>query len=120
MWMHALFVDSSVAASLGANYVFFRLLYPVFYSAYGYEGKFNIPGEMSTQPNYMVLLYFQVSLLLWALDYGSLYSMLNGLPGSIISQTLVMFIGALLNMVLGWNFPTGKLCAKLNNECNPN
>lgn len=119
LWMHAIFVDASVATSLGANYVFFRMLYPVFYSAFGYDGSFNITGEISTQPNYMVLLYFQVSLFMWACDYGSFYEVLMGLPGGILTRTVVFFVGALVNMIIGWKIPTGALCARMNNACNP-
>ena len=117
MWMHAAFVDASTSATLGANYVFFRMLYSVFYSMYG---QFTILGELSTQPNYICLVYYQLSLLFWAMDWGSFHDLLLSVPGSFIGLTAFFFVAAILNMMVLWNFPTGYICAKMNNAANPN
>lgn len=58
MWLEAIFVNPLTATRLGWIYVFFRYLYPVFY---GWYGQFTVLIEIATQPNYVIIAYYWVT-----------------------------------------------------------
>jgi len=55
LWLEAIFVNPRIATILGWIYVVFRFLYPVFFGMYG---TFTVLVEASTQPNYIIINYF--------------------------------------------------------------
>jgi len=58
LWMQAIFVNPKIAALLGWVYVVFRFLYCPFW---GMLGHFQLLVEIATQPNYVVNMFFLVS-----------------------------------------------------------
>jgi len=60
LWLEAVFVNPRIATILGWIYVVFRFFYPVFFGMYG---TFTVLVEASTQPNYIVIFYFLLTVL---------------------------------------------------------
>jgi hypothetical protein len=58
LWMQAIFVNPRIATLLGWIYVVFRFLYCPFW---GMLGHFTLLVEIATQPNYIIILYYLVS-----------------------------------------------------------
>lgn len=58
LWAEAVFVNPLTAQRLGWIYVIFRYFYPIFF---GWYGQFTAAVEASTQPNYIVIMYFLVT-----------------------------------------------------------
>lgn len=58
LWMEGLLVNSRTATILGWIYVVTRFLYAPLYAFYG---QFTVLIELSTQPNYVVITYFLVT-----------------------------------------------------------
>lgn len=104
----AAFVDEATATSLGIYYVLFRALYGVAFTWYGH---FNMLCEVCTQPNYMVIHYFMLSVLCDAIGHPLTMRSFPALFG------LFLAIG-FAYIFLFWNFPTGYLMAYLNNRAN--
>jgi len=112
LWLHAVFVDPHRSASLGWFWLFFRLLFPILWSA---KGAWNVLIEISTQPNYAICSYFLVALaykaisgsILLGSDATSLQVFLYCVGATMVVHAIVMPAGFLLTQITKQGF-TGK------------
>jgi len=71
--------------------------------------------EFVTMPNYMVLFYFDLSVLVYCCGYGGILDLIGQ---NIILWYPVVLVGSVMWMMVGWTLPTGKLAATLNLKAN--
>ena len=91
LWMCACLVSPSMATWLGGTAVFFRALFPIFWSM-GAGGNWNIRVELSTQPYYVCVLGMFGATLIWGLTgYNVSELPLGQLGGVIIGSYLALF-----------------------------
>jgi len=97
MWLHAIFVNPSQAQLLGWLYILFRAPYVIFY---GFYGTFNTLCELSTQANYIIVVYLSFAVMVKCLSGNDLYTKVHEKsPWLMILVFIAMWI--LQNLVLG-------------------
>jgi len=94
MWLHALFVNPRTSVVLGSMYVVFRYLYTIFW---GMFGVFNTLIELSTQQNYVVVIYFAVAIVVKYFGSDLHTAVSDVWPGLMV---LVMIGCAVLNLMI--------------------
>lgn len=94
LWMHALFVNPRTSVVLGAMYVVFRYLYTIFW---GMFGVFNVTIELSTQQNYVVVVYFMVAIVVKFCGHDLHTAVSDVSP---VLMILVMLGCAVLNLMI--------------------
>jgi len=118
-WLMAAQVDAALATSVGGLYVALRALYPVLYA---YYGTFNLLCEFATQPNYMAINYFAVSLIFDCFGASPIHSALIGRDPSAAAQLAFYFffnaLFAVFAFLVLWKYPFGALAGKLNIKAN--
>jgi hypothetical protein len=68
MWLEAIVVNPRTAMILGWFYVATRFFYPWFWGAFG---QFNLLVELATQPNYIIIFYYLLTVFfkcVWEVD----------------------------------------------------
>ena len=119
LWMHAIFVDTARATSLGLVYVFYRALHPVIFA---YFGHMTIAVEFCTQPMHMCIMYLFFSLVSQVAELATPvveYVPTSPTIGSLVAWTIVLTMYSIFNTAVVWNLPTGALIASLNHKANP-
>eukprot|EP00747_Dinoflagellata_sp_TGD_P193099 gnl/TRDRNA2_/TRDRNA2_58826_c0_seq1.p1 gnl/TRDRNA2_/TRDRNA2_58826_c0~~gnl/TRDRNA2_/TRDRNA2_58826_c0_seq1.p1 ORF type:complete len:261 (+),score=48.48 gnl/TRDRNA2_/TRDRNA2_58826_c0_seq1:84-785(+) len=91
LWLHAIFVNPNTSTSLGWVYVIVRFLYT---PAYGFYGQFSLLCEFATMPNYTVIIWFCLALLVKACSDNDLHKWLHEI------NPVMDFVGALAAAVL--------------------
>merc|ERR1719272_806850 len=91
LWLHAIFVNPRTSWILGVIYVVSRALYTPFYGMYG---QFTILVEIATMPNYIVIFWYLLAVVVKITSGNDLHTSIDAV------HPALLFLGALAAAIL--------------------